>query len=170
VDLEKFAANAPGDLVRIAGSDARQGPWTHFAFVPHALPSESPDLSGRTYRAVADARAALAALDSTARRLPNPRIFRRTALQTEAQSTSALEGTYAPLNEVLTADDEQPINPDLREVLNYVRMGDIAFDWIEHGRSLSVSALEEMQKIWFERCDSCVRRPLTYGSADWRLR
>lgn len=51
------------------------------------------DLTGATYRAVADARAALAALDSTSRRLPNPRLFRRPALQAEAQSTSALEPT-----------------------------------------------------------------------------
>jgi hypothetical protein len=74
-----------------------------------------------------------------ARRLPNPRIFRRPALQAEAQSTSALEGTYAPLSEVLTADEERPPNLDLREVLNYVRMGDAAFGWIEEGRPPTVS-------------------------------
>lgn len=147
VDLTMFSASSPGDLVRISGTDARRGEWTHAAFVPHPLPRESPELSARTYRAVAEARAALAALDSTARRLPNPRIFRRTALQTEAQSTSALEGTYAPLSEVLTADEEQPPNVDLREVLNYVRMGDAAFGWIERGQPLTVGALEEMQAL-----------------------
>lgn len=80
----------------ISGTDQERGKWEHCAFVPHPLSDESPELTGATYRAVADARAALAALDSTARRLPNPRLFRRPSLQAEAQSTAALEGTYAP--------------------------------------------------------------------------
>jgi Fic family protein len=147
VDLGIFTPNAPGDLVPIKGTDPHQGQWEHAAFVPHPLPKLPPDLSARTYRVVADARAALAALDSTARRLPNPRIFRRPALQAEAQSTSALEGTYAPLTEVLIADEERPPNLDLREVLNYVRMGDAAFGWIEKGRTLTVGMLEELQAM-----------------------
>ena len=77
----------------------------------------------------------------------NPRIFRRPALQTEAQSTSALEGTYAPLIEVLTADEERPPNLEVREVLNYVRMGDAAFNLIESGHQLTVSMLEQLQAI-----------------------
>jgi Fic family protein len=147
VDLETFTPNAPGQIVQISGTDPRHGEWKHAAFVPHPLPRLPPDLSARTYRVVADARAALAALDSTARRLPNPRIFRRPALQAEAQSTSALEGTYAPLSEVLTADENRPLSLDLREVLNYVRMGDAAFGWIEDGRPLTVGMLEELQAM-----------------------
>ncbi|HVV08551.1 Fic family protein [Amycolatopsis sp.] len=95
---------------------------------------------------MADARAALATLDSTARRLPNPRLFRRPALRAEAQSTSALEGTYAPLAEVLTADEERPQNTDLREVLNYVVMAESAFNWVEMGHPLTVNVLEELQR------------------------
>ena len=71
---------------------------------------------------MADARAALAALDSTARQLPNPTLLRSPTLRTEAQSTSALEGTYAPLAQVLTADEDEPGSPDMREILNYLRM------------------------------------------------
>lgn len=117
------------------------------AFLPDPLPAESPILSGSTYRAVADARAALAALDSTARRLPNPRLFRHPSLRAEAQSTSALEGTYAPLAEVLTADAERPQSTDMREVLNYVAMAENAFARIEEGRTLTVNMLEELQRI-----------------------
>jgi Fic family protein len=140
-----FASDAPGDLVRLGGSDPLHGDWTHVAFVPHPLSKLAPDLSPRTYRIVADARAALAALDSTARRLPDPRIFRRPALQAEAQSTSALEGTYAPLSEVLTADEDRPPSLDVREILNYVRMADAGFSWIEDDRPLTVGMLEELQ-------------------------
>ena len=147
MDLTSFSPNAPGDLVKIIGTDPVHGPWQHRAFVPHPLPKLPPELSARTYRVVADARAALAALDSTARRLPNPRIFRRPALQAEAQSTSALEGTYAPLAEVFTADEDRPPNLNLHEVLNYVRMGNAAFSAIEGGRPLTVGMLEELQAM-----------------------
>ncbi|GAA4150789.1 Fic family protein [Phytohabitans flavus] len=147
MDLTIFTPDAPGNLVGINGTDPLRGAWEHAAFIPHPLPLVPPDLSARTYRAVADSRAALAALDSTARRLPDPRIFRRPTLQAEAQSTSALEGTYAPLSEVLTADEDRPPNADLREVLNYVRMADAAFSWIEEGRPLNVGMLEVLQAV-----------------------
>lgn len=150
MDLAAFRPDAPGDLVPVTGSDARLGAWEHVAFVPHPLPGASPDLSASTYRVVADARAALAALDSTASRLPNPRLMRRPALQAEAQSTSALEGTYAPLLDVLTADEERPPTSTLREVLNYVAMGNHTFDWLEQGRPLTLTLLEDMQRILFQ--------------------
>jgi cell filamentation protein, protein adenylyltransferase len=147
MDLAAFTETSPGSLVPVGGTDPRRGAWEHFAFVPHPLPDESPTLAGSTHRAVADARAALAALDSTARRLPNPRLFRRPALQAEAQSTSALEGTYAPLAEVLIADREKPPSLDMREILNYVVMADSAFHWVEEGHPLTVGMLSELQAL-----------------------
>ena len=154
VDLEAFSPESPGTLVPISGTDARHGQWSHHAFVPNPLSLESPDLTAAAYRLVANARAALAALDSTARQLPDPRLFRRPSLQAEAQSTSALEGTYAPLSEVLTADKERPPNIDLREIFNYITMADTAFLWIEDGRPLTVSMLGELQSILVEKTRS----------------
>jgi Fic family protein len=147
VDLSLFDVDAPGDLVPITGTDPLRGPWRHSAFVPWPLPDEPPGLSPSTYLAVGNARAALAALDSTAQQLPNPRLLRRPTLQTEAQSTSALEGTYAPLADVLTADQERPQSVDLREVLNYVSMADRAFRAVEEGQSLTVGLLGELQQV-----------------------
>lgn len=154
MDLTLFGPSSPGDLVPIMGTDPERGPWKHAAFVPHPLPGESPQLSAGTYLAVGNARAALAALDSTARQLPNPSLLRRPSLQAEAQSTSALEGTYAPLAEVFTADEERPESLDLREVLNYVWMADRAFAWSEEGRPLTVGLLGELQRILVERTRS----------------
>lgn len=131
----------------ITGTDPRHGAWTHKAFVPHPLPRAAPDLSAATYRVVGDCRASLGALDSTARRLPNPRLFRRPALQAEAQSTSALEGTYAPLVDVLTADEERPATLDVREILNYVVMAETAFAHVEAGRPLAVGMLTHLQSL-----------------------
>src|SRR5665647_3257630 len=131
MDLESFGPKAPGDLMPIQGTDPVRGAWRRSAFVPWPLPSESPNLTPATYLAVGNARAALAGLDSTARQLPNPRLLRRPTLQAEAQSTSAFEGTYAPLADVFTADEDRPQNLDLREVLNYVAMADRAFLAVE---------------------------------------
>jgi Fic family protein len=145
MDLALFGSTSPGDLVKITGTDPHRGPWSHSAFVPHPLAGESPELHPATYRSVANARAALAGLDSTARRLPNPRLLRRPALQIEAQSTSALEGTYEPLADVLAADQDRPPNLNFREIFNYVSMADAAFHWIEQGRSLTAGSLEGLQ-------------------------
>ena len=102
-------------------------------------------LSGRTFNAVASARAALAALDSSASRLPNPGLIRRPTLRREAQSTSALEGTYASLEEVLAADEDDPTGGNLGEVVNYVRAADHAFAWLDDGRPLTVGLLTDLQ-------------------------
>ena len=142
-----FGKRASGVLVPIHGTDPRRGPWEHRAFVPYPLPDESPDLAPRTYLLVANARAALGALDSTARQLPNPQLLRHPALRREAQSTSALEGTYAPLSEVLTAADDQPDNTNLREIFNYVAAAEHAFSGQSEGRPLSLGVLRELQQI-----------------------
>lgn len=106
-----------------------------------------PALSGATYLRVADARAALAALDSTGQHLPDPTLLRSPTLRAEAQSTSALEGTYAPLDEVLVADEDEPGSVDLREILNYVRMAAYGFAWFGEGRPVSTSLLCELNAL-----------------------
>ncbi|MFC7766487.1 Fic family protein [Leucobacter soli] len=104
-----------------------------------------PVLEGRTHLAVSRARAALAALDATAKQLPNPTLLRLPTLRREAQSTSALEGTYAPLADVFTADEDAPSTPELVEVLNYVAMANYGFRRISEGYPISVSLVSELQ-------------------------
>lgn len=142
-----FVDDASGLLVDVFGSDSAAGEWRHKAFVPAPLPVVMPTLSAQTFLAVSSARAALAALDSTAAHLPDPTLLRAPTLRREAQSTSALEGTYAPLAEVLTADDEEPTSAQLVEILNYVRMANHAFAWVTDGRPLSPTLLEDLQGI-----------------------
>lgn len=113
-----FRNSPTEELVAISGTTDGVD-WRHSAFLPHPLPDTSPELSAAAYRSVADARAALASLDATAARLPNPGLFRHSALRLEAQSTAALEGTYEPLPKVLAAHVDEPSDPSMREVLNY---------------------------------------------------
>jgi cell filamentation protein, protein adenylyltransferase len=151
MDLERFGPNLSGILVPIAGTDRTFGEWTHKAFVPNPLPNEMPSLTNRTFMRIADARAALAALDSTAMQLDNPRLLRQPTLRREAQSTSALEGTYAPLSDVLTADEQDVGDVNLREVMNYVQMADYAYDSLQEGRPLTVTMLCELQSMLVRR-------------------
>ena len=142
-----FLNDAPGELVTIRGSDPVLGEWEHKAFVPNNLSADMPDLTPPTYLAVSEARAALAALDATGRQLPNPTLLRMPTLRREAQSTSALEGTYAPLSEVFTADDEDPATAELVEILNYVRMANAGFARVADGWPISLTMLSELQGI-----------------------
>lgn len=142
-----FVNSPTGVLVPINGTDPRWGEWSHVAFVPEPLPDHSPRLSATAFNAVANARAALAGLDASARQLPNPALLRQPTLRQEAQSTSALEGTYAPLEDVLGADaDDEPSDAAMREVLNYVLAASRAFQWIADGRPITVGLLESIQR------------------------
>jgi Fic family protein len=146
VRLEAFASASPGALVAVHGVHPRFGEWSHKAFVPDPLGDHTPALSPRTFNAVASARAALAGLDASARRLPNPALLRGPTLRREAQSTSALEGTYAAMRDVLAAEeDEEQQDASLNEVMNYVRVAEHAFTWLADGRTISVGLLEELQ-------------------------
>ena len=144
--LEAFGNDSPGALVPVSGLHPRFGEWRHKAFVPDPLLSETPPLSALTFNAVASARAALAGLDASARRLPNPALLRRPTLRREAQSTSALEGTYAAMHEVLAAEeDEEQQDASLNEVMNYVRVAEYAFSWLGSGRPVTLNLLEDLQ-------------------------
>jgi Fic family protein len=146
VDLELFTNDRTGKLVPIQGTDPQTGSWEHYSFLADPLTDQEPSLSPGTYRAVSRARAALASLDSLARQLPNPSLLRQQSLRREAQSTSALEGTYAPLDQVLAEDEEAPSSTDLREIVNYVAMADQAFDWLADGRPVTIGLLRDLQR------------------------
>jgi len=93
-----------GRLVPIRGYGARHNEeYEHTAFLPDPLPTEVV-LEQRTYRAVTDATAAVARLDQASVRLPNPCSWRGPAIRRQTVSTSALEGTYAALDDVLEVE------------------------------------------------------------------
>ena len=136
-----------GSLVPSLGPD----PATHEmvegkAFLPDALPGEMT-LSTATWNRINLASAALARLDGAARLMPYPRLLRRPALRREAQSTSALEGTYAPFADVLAADrdDQRNISAEVREILNFETMAELAFSWPED-RPMTIGMLGELQR------------------------
>jgi Fic family protein len=146
VDLERLAQSPIGELIPITSPD----PVTHelvagHAFLPQPLPT-TIELSTATWTRANAATAALARLDGAARLVPNPTLLRRPTLRREAQSTSALEGTHAPFEDVLAADrdDSQNLSAAINEILNFERMAELAFSWPEE-RRLTLAMLGELQ-------------------------
>jgi Fic family protein len=148
VDIDSLKQSPIGQLVPISGTDGRSGHhYQYFAYLADPLPS-SVDLSPETWIAVAGAEVALARLDEAARQVPQPALLRRPALRREAQSTSALEGTFAPLEDVLESEPEERgrLSVEMREILNYVVAAEEAFSWIRE-RPLTTGLIEGLQYI-----------------------
>lgn len=133
VHVADFEKSPVGRLVPITGHDSYlRRDYRHFAFVPAPLPPEI-NLSLRAHKLADQASMSVGRLDFAVKRLPDPGLLVRPALRLEAQSTSALEGTYATLEEVLEADyiEEANRRAEVREVLNYVRAAEQALDLIQ---------------------------------------
>ncbi|WP_445148923.1 Fic family protein [Baekduia sp. Peel2402] len=145
MDLDRLRNSPIGRLVPITAPDpSTREPVAGEAFLPDPLPA-SLTLSTATWNRVNAATAALARLDGAARLVPNPALLRRPTLRREAQSTSALEGTYAPVADVLAADrDAGDLTAAIHEVLNFESTAELAFSWPED-RRLTLTMLGELQ-------------------------
>ena len=146
MDVEALRESPIGQLVPISGTDGRTG--LHYeasAFLAAPLPS-NVELTSTTWTAVALAEASLARLDQAARQVPEPSLLREPALRREAQSTSALEGTFAPFEEVLESEIEErsKLSMEVREVLNYVVAAEEGFAWVEE-RTLTGTLIASLQ-------------------------
>ena len=98
--------------------------------------------------AVAEAASWIARADQAVDQLPNPELLARLAILREARSTSAIEGTYVGMEDVLKADfeDASDISSDVAEVRNYVQIAEIATTAISD-RPVTVALLEYLQGI-----------------------
>lgn len=147
MDVARFEASPLGHVVRLAGVDGRtRRPYEHWAYVADPLAAEPP-LGGATWRAVARAGHALGRLEQAGRQMPEPALLRRPTLRREAQSTSALEGTFAPLEDVLEAESGTGgTSAELAEVLNYVDAAEQAFAWVGEGRPVTVGLVCQLHR------------------------
>lgn len=111
-----------GTLSPIEGYDHRfERGYKHYAFIPAPLPGDL-QLDAATVYEMSEADRALGNLNSRVNFLPNPRLLVRPSLMTEAKATSAIEGTFATLDEILAAEYVPPRQPEnMLEILNYVQ-------------------------------------------------
>lgn len=147
MDITKIQDSPIGELVPIAGTDPRSGEeYAHFAFLPAPLPT-TLELAPATWTAVARAEAALGRLDEASQQVPESRLLRQAAIRREAQSTSALEGTFAPFEDVLETDLEDRATRSLEiwEILNYVAAAEDGFEAIL-SQPLSLPLIRGLQR------------------------
>ncbi|MGH2751419.1 MAG: Fic family protein [Actinomycetota bacterium] len=144
MDLELFGKSPIGRLVPISGTDARGRPYDHFAYVPQPLPDEI-ELSAATWNVVAQAGIALGRLDGEGRRLLNPSNLARPQIREEAISSSALEGTFTTLPQVLQGELlEREQSSDVREVLDHIAAAELGFAAINQGQPLSINLIRRL--------------------------
>lgn len=149
MDVSRLQQSPIGSLVPINGYDPRaHRDYSTFAFLPAALP-EDVELSAKTYIALADAASMVARADQAIAQLPNPELLVRQAIRKEALSTSAIEGTYAAMEDVLKADFVEPsaISPEVEEIHNFVTAAEIATAWIKEKRPITIALLEHLQGV-----------------------
>lgn len=145
MDVERFASSPIGTLEPIT-IDFRGSTIGHFAFVPAPLSAEI-SLSEEEHLAVSKADQALGILEGVAGTLPSKQLLIRPLIRREAVSTSALEGTYAGLSEVLEAEAADPsrAGSEVREVLNYIRTAEQALTAIET-RPISINLIKDLHR------------------------
>ena len=124
MDTEALAQSPVGRLVPVHGNDARYGNFAYLAFLPEPLPEEPLGITSKTWTAVTEACAALARLDQACRQLADPELLIRPALWREALDSSALEGTYGSLPELLEAQLPSSLfaSPEMTEIRAYERV------------------------------------------------
>ena len=135
----------------IAGTDPRTGDhFDYYAFVPEPLPTEV-NLSQATWTVASLAAEALGRLNQACTQLRNPGLLIAPSLFKESVSTSALEGTYGALPEVLEARLPQfsPRTPEVKEIQAYHEMARLAFDWAVD-RPITLGMLKDLQRILAE--------------------
>lgn len=126
MDVERFKDSPIGRLTPVRVEQHGRA-VDHFAFVPDPLP-DSVTLRSETYAAIERAATQLGLLEGAARGLENPYVVTRPLVRKEAQSTSALEGTYSTLEDLFAVDvdeDLMPASQALTDVWNYVQAAEM---------------------------------------------
>jgi len=151
MDIEVLGQSPIGRLVPLHGRDARHGEFAYFAYLPDPLPDDV-DLDSRTWTAVTEAATALGKLDQACAQLPDPRLLIRPALWREALDTSALEGTYGALQDLLEArlPSARFMSPETVEIRAYENVALQAFEIVKD-RPISSAFLSELQGELFKQ-------------------
>jgi cell filamentation protein, protein adenylyltransferase len=148
MDIAKFKHSPVGDLKPIQGEHLGRS-FSHYAFVPRDPPTDV-SVSARTLTVLGEAAGAIGRLDGAGRRLPHPSLLVRPTTRREAVSTSALEGTYTTLPELMQSElfeSEGTHSRDVEEVISYVRVSEEGFAQMLDGKPLSLNLIKNLHDI-----------------------
>ncbi len=120
------------------------------AFIPDPLPPRQMDM-GQLVNPLGSAMRALGELKGAARRLSNPWLLIQPLQRQEALSTSAMEGTYTTLDElVLEEAGAGGGSADAREVLNFIRALSCVKQRIDEGLPIAGRMLREAHEVMLQ--------------------
>ncbi|MBA2726026.1 MAG: Fic family protein [Actinobacteria bacterium] len=155
MEIDRSTHSPIGRLVAINGKH-RGREFSHYAYIPSPLPSQLTLETG-TWQELAHAALALGRLDGAGGQLPDPGVLTRPAIRREAVSTSALEGTYTTLPQVLQSElfqgEERP-DQDVHEVLAYVRAAEAGYEWVKE-RPVTLNMIKALQGILMQDDPDC---------------
>lgn len=152
---ESFTEKKTGTLQKLSGEYQNRYGLIHYetcSFTPAPLGDEYPELSQKAIGAITRASMALARLSELGDGIPNPDLLRRPTMRREAQSTSALEGTFERIETVLAQDyepggDKTGWSESLVEVFNYLDAADHGIKSVREGRPIGISLVRELQRL-----------------------
>lgn len=116
--------NRAGEYVRNLSGDAE-----YRSFRPAPLPPvPSLELDEEISRLIVDANRRLAMLDTASMLIPNVELFASMYVRKEALISSQMEGTQCTLDDVFDPENDENLNLDVTDVINYVRAEQYAMD------------------------------------------
>src|SRR6266540_522386 len=128
MDPARFKSMRAGRVIRIGRGEA-----SFYSFNPEPTPRRI-ELDADLVMALSEADQELGRLAGLGQLLPNPHLLIRPYVRREAVSSTRIEGTQSTLGELFSAEAQMrllPENPDLREVLNYVRALELGLQRLE---------------------------------------
>lgn len=97
---------------------------------------------------------ALGELKGLTRNIGHPNLFIRPQIRKEAVDSSEIEGTFVSLTDVFLSEagskKRESANPDVREVVNFVKAIDYSLGELKNGRNIDKKLLNTMHKILLE--------------------
>lgn len=156
MDVDRFQKSPIGSLVPISGTHGGKE-FDHFAYLPDPLPGEI-QLSPATWGLLMEAMHALGKLDDAGQRLPNPAMVSRPTVRREAVRTSALEGTFTTLPQVLEAEalegDVRSQSSEVEEVRRFIRTAELGYEWV-HQRRITQGLIKDLHGALMQGDPKC---------------
>jgi len=147
VDNDLLSKSPIGQIVPVQGDYGLHDKFACWAFLAAPLPEDIEGLTSQTWALISAASTALGRLDQETKGLEDPQLLIYPTLFREALTTSALEGTYGQLSDLLETrlSGNQIESQEIREIYAYLEAARGAFKSVET-RSISVAMLCDVQR------------------------
>lgn len=129
------------------------------SFLPSALPPIPPiDLNLQMIDILIKAKTQLSLLEYISKKIPNIELFVSMYIRKEALLSSQIEGTQATLEDIFNTENEENVNLDVKEVINYIKATEFAINRLKT-LPLCNRLLKETHSVLLENGRGCDKTP-----------